>query len=263
MHERDLDDFIDRIVAGAHIPSRARREDLRRELRSHFEEAGTSPDTIRNRIERFGAETLVTESLRHVYRWDYFLLYFAKVAASLFVSSAVALSMQILVNLRFELGAEVLRLAPGFSNAAGVSVAVVLALVTAWEVGRRPFNRSRAVLAISAYVVVCAVTQMAFAKSAGAFLTGTILVVLSYVCSKLEPRPGRLLLIFAVFAIELYGTHLMISVTFGPGKALLSSAVLVAVWVSTVFILTRLDQVFVNLFENTQKDIHGNGTQEA
>jgi hypothetical protein len=50
-------------------------------------------------------------------------------------------------------------------------------------------------------------------------MTGTILVVLGYLCSKLEPRPARLLLIFAVFAIELYGAHSMISVTFGPGRA--------------------------------------------
>jgi HAAS domain-containing protein len=264
MNEHDvIDNFIERIIAGAHIPSRAQRDDLRRELRSHFEEAGTSSEAIRNAIEHFGSETLVTESLQRVYRWDYLFLYFAKVAASIVASSAVALLIQVAVNLRVELKAEVLRLAPGFSNAAGVSVAVVLALVTAWEVGRPPFNRSRAVLALSAYLVVCAVVQMLFAKSAGAFITGTILVVLGYLCSQLEPRPARLLLIFAVFAIELYGAHLMISVTFGPGRALLSSAVLVAVWISTVFILARMDHLFVNLFDNPKDNIHGNGTQEA
>jgi hypothetical protein len=36
--------LIERIVAGAHVPSRAERDDLRRELWTHFEESRTSFD---------------------------------------------------------------------------------------------------------------------------------------------------------------------------------------------------------------------------
>ena len=58
--------FIDRVVAGARIPSRAARDDLRRELWTHFEEAGTSADAVREAMRRFGAEAMITESLRRL-----------------------------------------------------------------------------------------------------------------------------------------------------------------------------------------------------
>jgi hypothetical protein len=152
--------FIENIVAGARIPDRAERDDLRRELWTHFEEAGTSPEAVRDTMRRFGAEALVTESLRQVYRWDYVCAYLVKIAATIVASIAAALVIEVLVNLRVEVEAEVLRLAPGFSHAAVLAIAVVLALVTAWEVGRTPFNRSRAVVAISAYATVCTLVQL-------------------------------------------------------------------------------------------------------
>ena len=241
--------FIDRIVAGAHIPSRAEREDLRRELWTHFEESGTSPEATHAALRRFGAEAMVTESLRRVYRIDYVLLYFVKIAASVIASIAAALLIQVVVNLRMEGDADVWRLAPGFSHAAGLSVAVVLALVTAWEVGRQPFNRPRAVLAIGAYAAVCLLVQLAFVHNAGAFVTATLLAVLGYLCSKLGSRPAKVLLTFGAFAVTQYGTHLLLRVAFGPGRAVVAAAVLVAVWSSTVVILTRFDHVFVNVFE--------------
>ena len=60
--------LIERIVAGARIPSRVDRDDLRRELWTHFEEAGTSPAAVEDTLRRFGAESSITESLRRVYR---------------------------------------------------------------------------------------------------------------------------------------------------------------------------------------------------
>src|SRR5260370_42344635 len=66
--------FIERIVARANIPSRAGREDVRRELWTHFEEAGMSPEAVRSAMHRFGAEAMVGESLRRGYRWDYVFL---------------------------------------------------------------------------------------------------------------------------------------------------------------------------------------------
>ncbi len=215
MHEHDaVAAFIERIVTGARIPNRAGREDLRRELWTHFEEAGASPEAVRHAMSRFGAEARVTESFRRVYRWDYRCLYLAKIAASIVVSLAAALLIQALASLRVELQAEAWRLAPGFSHAAELSTGVVLALVAAWEVGRPPVGRSRAVLRL---------------------------------------QPAKLLLAFGVFACAQYGLHLVRSVAFGPGRAMLAGAVLAAVWSSTVVILARFDHVFFNVFETSNR----------
>lgn len=255
MHEQDaVDALIDRIVAGARIPGRAARDDLRRELWTHFEEAGTSPEALHDALDRFGVESLVAESLRRVYRFEYAVVYLAKIAASVVASVAAALLIQVLVNLRVEVQAEVWRLAPGFSRAAGVSVAVVLGLVTVWEACRPPFNRSRAAAAVAAYASICLLVRLLFATGIGAFVTPTILVSVGYMCSKLESTPGRLLLIFGTFAAVLYANHLVLRVAFGPSRALLASAVLVAVWSSTVLILARVDHAFLGFFEPANRD---------
>jgi hypothetical protein len=256
MHEHEIASaLIDRVVAGAHIASHAERESLRRELWTHFEDAAASPDGIANALARFGQEVEVTESFRRVYRWDYYVLYLAKIAASVVASVAMALVIEVLVNLRLELEAEVWRLAPGFSHAAVFAVAVVLALVTAWEAGRQPFNGRRAVAAIGAYAAVTAIVAFLFTDGLGAVGGATFLVAVGCLCSRLDvswqSRPAKLLLTFCVFAACLYATHSMVSVAFGPSRALATSGVLVAVWASTVVILTRVDHVFVNLFNTT------------
>ena len=71
MADHAVESLIEKIVAGAHIPSRTQRDELRRELLAHFEDAGTTPETLRDALRRFGSEALITESLRRVYRWDY------------------------------------------------------------------------------------------------------------------------------------------------------------------------------------------------
>lgn len=246
MHDHEnVTGFIERIVAGAHVPSRAARDDLRRELWTHFEDAATSPEALREAMRRFGAEAMVAESLRRVYRWDYAFLYLAKIAASVIASLVVALLIEVLVNLRVEVQAEVWRLAPAFSHTVDLVVGVVLALVTAWEMRRPPYSRARAAVALSAYAAVCVVVQLVFANSVGAFVTAMVLVAVGYVCSKVERRPARLLLTFAAFAAWVFGKHLLFSVAFGPSRDLLTSAVLVTVWASTLLILARLDRAFV------------------
>jgi len=245
--------LIDRIVAGAQVPSRAVRDDLHRELWTHFEEAGTSPDAVEEAVRRFGAEPMVTESLRRIYRGDYIALYLGKIAASILASLAVALVIQVLVNLRVELQAEVWRLAPGFSHAAGLSVGVVVALATAWEVSRQPFNRTRAAVAIVTYVVVCLLVQLVFANSLRAIAMATVLVIAGYLCSRLERRPAQLLLTLGLFAATQYGSHRLINVTLAPGRAVWAGAVLVAVCASTVMILARFDHAFFNAFHTSHQ----------
>jgi hypothetical protein len=241
--------LIERIVSGARIPSRARREDLRRELRTHFEEAGSSPEAVQSALLRFGDETALIESLRRVYRFEFALLYAAKVAASLFASVAAAVLIQVLVSMEVSATGEGWRVTPGFLRGVGVSVAVVLGLVAVWEAARRPFRLSRAFVAVGAYTVICLVAGLIFAPSIRVFVTASILVVVGYACSRLQPRPARLLLLFVAFAAALYANHLSVRVVFGPGRAMLGSAILVMVWSSTILVLNRTDRIFSGLFQ--------------
>jgi hypothetical protein len=130
--------LIDQIVRESNLPGRRQREELRRELESHFEEAGGSADAARDALARFGSPDAVSDGFRRAYRRGRLALYVAKVLASVIVSTIVALLLQAVVNLRVELGHEVLRLAPGFAISARTSTAIVLLVVAAWELGIEP-----------------------------------------------------------------------------------------------------------------------------
>lgn len=242
-----VDVLIDRLVREARIPGRAAREDLRRELETHFEEAGSSPEALQRAVVRFGDDGMVAEQFQHVYRWDYALLYAIKIAAAVLLSAAAALAFQVLVNLRVAIGAEALRLAPGFAKAAFVSVAVVLALAALWEIGRPPFDRRRVAIAIGAYVAMGVIGQLVSATAWQAFAPATGLVIIGYLCTRLDRAPARLLRMFCAFAVLLYAGHVSIR-EFGAMQAMLASAALLAVWISTVTILSRCDEAFLSVF---------------
>jgi hypothetical protein len=217
MDERQaVADFIERIVRDARLPGRGARDELREELQSHFAAAGSSPDALRDAMRRFGDAELLTGAFRYVHRWNYIVLYLLKIAASVIVSMTAALGIQVLVNLRLELQAEAWRLAPGFSKAAVISVGIVLGLVTAWEAARRPFDSRRALVAVVS-------------------------------------RPRSLLLALAAFAGAIYGIHQAVSISVPPVRALVTGAVLLAVWASTVVILSQFDRAFGHLFSVAEK----------
>jgi hypothetical protein len=243
--------LIERIVAGARIPRCADRDDLRRELWTHFEEAAGSPDAIDSVIRRFGDASMISGSLRRVYRWDYAALYVAKLVASLIASFAAALLILAAVNLRVELATEVWRLAPGFSRAAGLSLAVVLGLITGWEVMRRPFSRARAASAIGVYAGICAGMDVLVTHSVSAFVMAVVFVVLAYLCSHLPSQPIRWALTFVAFGVAEYAVHFVLRVTLPPGRAALAGAILVAVSASTIVILKHADHAFVHLVDGT------------
>jgi hypothetical protein len=210
-------------------------------------ERGLSEDAAeREALVRFGTPGDFAKEFRRAYRWDYFVWYLARIAASVMVSVAVALVIQVLVNLRLEFQTEAWRLAPGFSRAAIMSVAVVLGLATAWEIGRPPFSVRRAVLAVGAYAAVCIVAQVLYAKGVEAFGAATMLVCVGWVCSRLERRPAKLLLTFAMFAAAIFGIHRTLHIVMDPARAAVTSAVLIAVWTSTITILSRGDRLFSN-----------------
>jgi hypothetical protein len=247
--DADVAAVIERIVIRARVPGRARRDDLRRELWTHFEEVGGSIDATREAIRRFGTDAEIGESLRDVSRWEYALWHSARVAASIVASLVAALLIQVAANLRLELQADVWRLAPGFSRAAGMSVAVVLGLITMWEAARPPVNRSRAVIAIAACGVLGIIVQVLFPAVVGALVTAAILVGIGFLCSRLARWPSRVVALVAAFASTLYVNHLLLSVAFGPSRALMAGSILWAVWSSTVAILSRLDRAFGSVFE--------------
>jgi hypothetical protein len=240
--------FVDRIVAGARIPGRARRDDLRRELYAHFEDAGTSPEALADAVRRFGSEALLTDAWQRVYRRDYALLYAAKVGLSIVVSIAVALAIQLLVNLRVGLTAEIWRLAPGFSYSAPMSAALVVGFVTAWELGRPPVSWMRAAAAVALFAAVCVLAEVALASGMRGVPGLTVLVALGYWCSRLKPRLWTVALAVAVFAAAEYGIHQAASVDFGATRAIRTGAVFASIWACTLVILARADDAFVSWF---------------
>lgn len=135
MPEADVDALVERIVAAAHVPGRAARADLRRELRAHFEDAASADTDSAEAIRRFGAEALVIRSLRRTYAVEYALLYALKVAASIGTSLAAALAIEVAVNARIE------------PRPVLFAMAVVVTIVAAWELARPPAGAVRAVLA--------------------------------------------------------------------------------------------------------------------
>jgi len=241
--------LIERIVAGARIPNPSEREDLRRELLTHFEEANASPHSVDYAIRRFGDEASVTDLLRRVYRWDYAALYLAKVVASIVVSFAAALAIVAAFNLRLELETEVWRLAPGFSRGAGLALAVTFGLIAVSEFFRRPFNRSRAMITIAGYAAVCAVIQLFVPHSASELVISIGFVLLGCICGRLPSRSARWLLTFVAFAAGEYGIHAALRVSFPPSRAAMAGAILVTVWASTVVILRYADAAFMQRFD--------------
>jgi hypothetical protein len=196
--------LIDRLVRESRVGSRRARAELRRELESHFDEAGSSPEALRAAMERFGSADAVSDGFRRAYRRGRVALYVAKVVASIVASAAVALALQAAVNVRIGLGADALRLAPGYGIGARTSMGIVLLIVAAWELGIEPL------------------------------------------CARLERRPVRLLTTLAAFFAVICVTHLATDSAIAPAHALVASAVLTAVWTSTIAILSRLDVAFLN-----------------
>ena len=71
--------------------------------------------------------------------------------------------------------------------------------------------------------------------------------------SLMVSRRSRLLLTLAAFAGAIYGIHQAVSISVPPVRALVTGAVLLAVWASTVVILSQFDRAFGHLFSVAEK----------
>ena len=202
----------------------------------------------REALTRFGSTDDIGAEFGRVYRWSYAFWYLAKIAASIVASVAAALAIEVIVNLRVELQAEALRLAPGFGRMAMMAVAIVLGLATAWEVGRRPFELPRAAIAMGTYAAACIAAPLLFAQGMEAFGSATLVVLVGYGASRLERRPVRLAATFAVFALSLFAIHRLVHIAIDPIRTAIASGVLLAIWISTLTILSRGDRMFSDVF---------------
>ena len=244
-----LDTFLRRLRRGAqlHKSMNARIVD---EAREHLLDAidasvqrGLSFDVAeREAFARFGDADEIGGEFRRLYRWDTRCWDLGRIAISVVASAIAALMVQLIINLRMSEG-EALRLAPEFSQAAIVSVTIVVGLAAAWEICRKPFNGGRASVAALAFALLWAVAQRWFAYGWLTFLPGTLLILIGYMCTRLDLRPARLALLFVAFATLLFAGHG--GTAFGVTLALAESSGLLIVWTVTVAILSRLDHALL------------------
>jgi hypothetical protein len=237
--------LIDRIVAAAVVPNRAEREDLRRELRSHFDECGASSPDLDAALRRFGSEASVAESLRRVYRVDRAFWYGVKLAGSIAASLAAVIAIEALVNLP-ALAAAGWRLAPEFLRGVAVSTIVVVGLVAAFEAVRTPFSRRRAAAAVAAYGAIVAILTVAIPPMGFTLAMATTLVAAAQLSTTLDGALQRIAMLCAVFAAIVFGSHLALGVLLSAARAASAGAVFAAVWCTTTQIVTRLDAAFAD-----------------
>lgn len=134
MDERDaVARLIERLVRESSLGRAADRDDLRRELESHFEPAGGSPEALRSALERFGSPDDVARGLRRAHRRGWLAWYVAKVISSLIVGSALGLVVQTLANLY--LGHGLIDGTADLLRVGGAAVAIALIAVALWELG--------------------------------------------------------------------------------------------------------------------------------
>jgi hypothetical protein len=134
MAERQVvTDFIDRVVRESNIVSGSARADLRRELESHFADAGTSSEALHAALHRFGNPAHVGRELERAHRRGRLVARLARVIVAMVASAGVALAIQVVANLHVDWQSEAVRLGPGFTRSAWFSGMIIIALVAAWE----------------------------------------------------------------------------------------------------------------------------------
>ena len=247
-----IDDLIEPIVEAAQIPSRRRRDELRRELRSHFEESGSTPEALHAAVERFGSTARIGDSLRKVYRRDYILLYVVKVGACMAAATMAAILIEGTASLRLQGDVDAWHLSPGFGHAAAFGVVLTFALVAAAEAMRAPFTWSRALLSLGGYAIVSTCAMWLNASGVAPFVTASILGMIGVGFARASTAwTSRALFTLAAFAVAEYVRHQSLGITFGPIRALAASATLLVLWASTITIVAVSDRAFVSAFRTT------------
>jgi hypothetical protein len=248
----DINAFIERIVDAAQIPSRERRDELRRELRSHFEESGPMPDALDAAVARFGNSAQIGDSFRTVYKRDYIAFYVAKISGCVIAATMAAILIEGIASLRVAGDVDAWSLSPRFAHTAAFGVILTLAVVAAAETARPPFAWSRALFSLGGFGIVSAGAWLLNASSAGAFATASILATIGVcVVRNATTWPLRALLTLIAFAAAEYLRHQSLGITFGPVRALTAGAILLMLWASTMAIVAFADRAFGGAFKTT------------
>lgn len=248
----EIDALIESIVEAAQIPSRRRRDELRRELRSHFEDSGITPDAVHDAVARFGSVAGIGASFRTVYRQDYMLLYLVKIGACLAGATLAAIVIETIASVRVASGLDAWRLSPAFSHAAGFGVILTFALVAAAEATRAPVTWLRALVSLSCYAIVAAGALSVDANTVDAFIAASMMALTGVgVARAATPWTSRALLTLAAFVAAEYVWHQSLGVTLGPLRALAAGAILMMLWASTITIVAFSDRAFVRAFRTT------------
>jgi hypothetical protein len=191
---------------------------------------------------RFGDPNQIGDEFRRLYRWDSWFWHLGKIALAAAVSVVAALTVQLFINLRFS-QSQALSLSPDFSQAAIVSVTIVVGLVGAWEICRKPFDWWRAGVAAVAFVLIWVFAHGLFTYGWLTFMPGTLLILVGYLCTRFDRRPARLALLFVAYSVIFYAGH---SGKPGVMQSLTESIGLFATWTLTVTVLARLDHAFLD-----------------
>jgi hypothetical protein len=208
-------ELVARLVRESNLPDARAREELRRELESHFAECGGSEEAVREALARFGDPDIVTRGFRAAYRRGRAALYVAKVMTSVVAASVIALALELIANVRLSGGA--VHVGRGYVVSAIFAVTIVVILVAAWELDIEP---------------LCARLERKPLRLVVTF--GALFVGLAI------GHP----LVHAPMAL-----HAPMHV----GLILVASTTALAVWASTVAIAARLDLVFLRLFRQADE----------
>jgi hypothetical protein len=248
----DINAFIERIVEAACIPNRRRRDELRRELRSHFEESGPESESLDAAVARFGSTAHIGDSFRKIYRRDYTAFYVAKIGGCVAAATIAAILIEAIASLRLAGDVDAWSLSPRFAHATAFGVVLTVAVVAAAEAARAPFAWSRALVSLAGFAVVSAVALWLNESSAGALVTASLLAVIGVcVVRNTATWPFRVLLTLTAFAVAEYLRHQSLGITFGPVRALMAGAILLMLWASTMAIVAFADRAFGGAFKTT------------
>jgi hypothetical protein len=204
----DVDELIERIVREARIASARDRDELRRELAGHFEDAvgavsnSRTPEPPSHRvIAQFGSVEEIAEGFRRAHRPGRRALYAVKVIGSVVVATFVALALQLPLHLERSAGA--IAIAPLYAVAVRVSIFAVLAAVAAWELD------------------------------------------VEWLCTRLERDPVKLAAACLALFVVLSSAHAALGMDVPALRAFVGATTMLAVWTSSLAILARSDRVFL------------------
>jgi len=135
--------LVEDVLARARVPSHREREDLRRELLAHFDDAVHAHGSIDAALAEFGLVDEVGSRFRIVYRAQRLLAHTLRISAGLTVSLVVALGIELAAS------------RPGaFRAMAGLGSLIVLMLVLWRELVGRRLRRPNVVARAGRWLVV-------------------------------------------------------------------------------------------------------------